>query len=184
MRNRQIHRTYLAVVHGVPPEQGTVSAPIARKSGSAIEREVNFETGEAAVTHYERLAVNNGYSLLAIRLETGRTHQIRVHMKYLGYPLPGDYLYYPEYSRIRRQALHSYQLEFSHPVTGESLLFTAPVPDDLSQAFCNKESFKMKAQTNNENQIIEGVIWKQLLSFSFPFYWGPFSSNFIILLTW
>ncbi len=142
MRNRQIHRTYLAVVHGVPPEQGTVSAPIARKSGSAIEREVNFETGEAAVTHYERLAVNNGYSLLAIRLETGRTHQIRVHMKYLGYPLPGDYLYYPEYSKIRRQALHSYQLEFSHPVTGESLLFTAPVPDDLSQAFCNKESFK------------------------------------------
>lgn len=146
MRNRQIRRTYLAIVHGIPPVQGTVSAPIARKNGSAVEREINFARGEAAVTHYERLAVRNDHSLLALHLETGRTHQIRVHMKYLGYPLPGDYLYYPEYSRIRRQALHSYQLEFFHPITGEPLLFTAPVPDDFYQAFCNhKESF------NNES---------------------------------
>lgn len=137
MRERRIRRTYLAIVQGIPPIQGTVSAPIARKDGSTIEREVNFEKGEPAVTHYERLAVKDGYSLLELHLETGRTHQIRVHMRYLGYPLPGDFLYHPVYDRIGRQPLHSYQLEFSHPVTGEALCFTAPVPDDFYEAFCN-----------------------------------------------
>lgn len=135
MRNRRIRRTYLAVLEGILPEKGTISAPIARVEGSAIEREVNFETGEPAVTHYERLAARNGYSLAELHLETGRTHQIRVHMKYLGFPLPGDYLYHPVYDRIGRQALHSYQLEFVHPVTGEPLLFTAPVPEDFRNAF-------------------------------------------------
>ncbi|MDO4338827.1 MAG: RluA family pseudouridine synthase [Eubacteriales bacterium] len=135
MKNRQIRRTYLAVLEGILPEKGTISVPIARMKGSAIEREVNFETGEPAVTHYERLAFRNGHSLAELHLETGRTHQIRVHMKYLGFPLPGDYLYHPVYDRIGRQALHSYQLEFIHPVTEEPLLFTAPVPEDFRNAF-------------------------------------------------
>lgn len=135
MRNRQIRRTYLALVEGVPPAKGTISAPIARVEGSTIEREVNFLSGESAVTHFERLSVGNGCSLVELHLETGRTHQIRVHMKYLGYPLPGDYLYHPVYDRISRQPLHSYQLEFTHPVTGEDLLFTAPVPEDICNAF-------------------------------------------------
>ncbi len=135
MRNRQIRRTYLAIVEGIPPKKGTISAPIARVNGSTIEREINFQTGETAVTHFERLAVKNGYSLMELHLETGRTHQIRVHMKYLGYPLPGDYLYHPNYDRIRRQPLHSYQLEFTHPLTGEGLLFTASLPEDFVCAF-------------------------------------------------
>lgn len=139
MRNRQIRRTYLALVEGIPPERGTVSAPIARVEGSTIEREVNYESGESAVTHFERLAVGNGCSLVELHLETGRTHQIRVHMKHLGYPLPGDYLYHPVYDRIRRQPLHSYQLSFTHPLTGDRMLFTAPVPDDFQKAFFYSE---------------------------------------------
>ena len=125
---REIHREYLAIVKGIPPENGTISAPISRKKGSAILREVNFETGEPAVTHFARLEIRNGLSLVSLKLETGRTHQIRVHMGYIGCPLIGDYLYYPECSRISRQALHSHRLSFLHPITGKALSFTAPLP--------------------------------------------------------
>lgn len=135
MAERRIRRTYLALVEGVLPKQGTVSAPIARVDGSTIEREVNYATGETAVTHFECLASGRNYSLAELHLETGRTHQIRVHMKHIGHPLPGDYLYNPVYDRISRQPLHSYQLEFTHPVTGEPLIFTAPVPEDFLNAF-------------------------------------------------
>lgn len=135
MKRRQIRRTYLALVDGVLPESGVVDVPIARMEGSVITREVNFETGESAVTHYERLAVGRYYSLAELHLETGRTHQIRVHMKYIGHPLPGDYLYHPDYRRIQRQPLHSFQLEFTHPITKEPMLFTAPVPEDFRIAF-------------------------------------------------
>ena len=135
MKRRQIRRTYLALVAGVLPESGVVDAPIARMEGSVITREVNFETGESAVTHYERLAVGRYYSLAELHLKTGRTHQIRVHMKYIGHPLPGDYLYHPDYRRIQRQPLHSFQLEFTHPITKEPMLFTAPVPEDFRIAF-------------------------------------------------
>lgn len=135
MKRRQIRRTYLALVDGVLPESGVVDAPIARMEGSVITREVNFETGESAVTHYERLAVGRYYSLAELHLETGRTHQIRVHMKYIAHPLPGDYLYHPDYRRIQRQPLHSFQLEFTHPITKEPMLFTAPVPEDFRIAF-------------------------------------------------
>lgn len=91
MKQRQIRRTYLALTDGIPPERGTISAPVARMDASVITREVNFERGEAAVTHYERLAVSNGYALVELHLDTGRTHQIRVHMKYIGCPLPGGF---------------------------------------------------------------------------------------------
>ena len=132
---REIHREYLAIVKGIPPENGTISAPIGRKKGSAILREVNFETGEPAVTHFARLEIRNGLSLVSLKLETGRTHQIRVHMGYIGCPLSGDYLYYPECSRISRQALHSHRLSFLHPITGKALSFTAPLPEDMEKAF-------------------------------------------------
>ena len=132
---REIHREYLAIVKGIPPENGTISAPIGRKKGSAILREVNFETGEPAVTHFARLEIRNGLSLVSLKLETGRTHQIRVHMGYIGCPLIGDYLYYPECSRISRQALHSHRLSFLHPITRKALSFTAPLPEDMEKAF-------------------------------------------------
>lgn len=127
-----ITREYLAIVKGCPtPLQGTIDAPLARKSGSILEREVNFDTGERALTHYRVVSTKNGYSLVSLILETGRTHQIRVHMKYLGYPLIGDYLYYPDMERISRQALHAHHLEFHHPITGEFMSFTAPLPEDM-----------------------------------------------------
>ena len=135
MRNRQIRRTYLAVVEGITPPNGTISAPISRVDDSVIERHVDFLRGEPAVTHYERLEVKNEHSLLEIHLETGRTHQIRVHMGYIGHPLPADYLYHPVYDCFKRQPLHSLQLEFRHPVTDKSMCLLAPVPEDMCNAF-------------------------------------------------
>lgn len=135
MRNRQIRRTYLAVVEGITPPNGTISAPISRVDDSVIERHVDFLHGEPAVTHYERLETKNEHSLLEIHLETGRTHQIRVHMEYIGHPLPADYLYHPEYDCFKRQPLHSLQLEFRHPVTDKSMCLLAPVPEDMCNAF-------------------------------------------------
>lgn len=135
MRNRQIRRTYLAVVEGITPPNGTISAPISRVDDSVIERHVDFLRGEPAVTHYERLEVKNEHSLLEIHLETGRTHQIRVHMGYIGHPLPADYLYHPVYDCFKRQPLHSLQLEFRHPVTDKPMCLLAPVSEDMRNAF-------------------------------------------------
>ena len=135
MRNRQIRRTYLAVVEGITPPNGTISAPISRVDDSVIERHVDFLRGEPAVTHYERLEVKNEHSLLEIHLETGRTHQIRVHMGYIGHPLPADYLYHPVYDCFNRQPLHSLQLEFRHPVTDKPMCLLAPVSEDMCNAF-------------------------------------------------
>ena len=135
MRNRQIRRTYLAVVEGITPPNGTISAPISRVDDSVIERHVDLLHGEPAVTHYERLETKNEHSLLEIHLETGRTHQIRVHMGYIGHPLPADYLYHPKYDCFKRQPLHSLQLEFRHPVTDKSMCLLAPVPEDMCNAF-------------------------------------------------
>lgn len=129
---KAIQREYRAIVRGhIQPEKGTIDAPLIRKPGSIIEREVDFEHGETAVTHYRLLEESNGHSLIALRLETGRTHQIRVHMKYIGYPLIGDYLYNPDTEWIGRQALHSCRLAFVHPVTGERMEFSAPLPADM-----------------------------------------------------
>ena len=135
MRNRQIRRTYLAVVEGITPPNGTISAPISRVDDSVIERHVDFLRGEPAVTHYERLEVKNEHSLLEIHLETGRTHQIRVLMGYIGHPLPADYLYHPVYDCFKRQPLHSLQLEFRHPVTDKPMCLLAPVSEDMCNAF-------------------------------------------------
>lgn len=128
---REIHRTYMAIASGISPESGTITLPIARKEASVIERCVDMEHGETAITHYTRLDTQNNFSLLSIQLETGRTHQIRVHMKAIGHPLPGDFLYNPDYTHIKRQALHSYRLDFTHPVTNESLSFIRNPPEDF-----------------------------------------------------
>lgn len=131
MRNRHIRREYRAICTGILPESGTIDAPIARAHDSTIERIIDTDRGEPAVTHFRRLTVANGYSLAAVRLETGRTHQIRVHMKHIGHPLPGDFLYNPDYHMIHRQALHSFRLAFRHPITKKPLDFTIPIPDDM-----------------------------------------------------
>lgn len=129
---KKIVREYLAIVRGsLTPENGVINAPLSRKPGSILERTVDFAQGETAVTHYRKIDEKNGHSLVSLILETGRTHQIRVHMKYLGYPLIGDYLYNPDTKLISRQALHSYRLHFTHPITRETLEFTAPLPEDM-----------------------------------------------------
>ena len=131
MKERKIKRTYLAVASGEIRELGTVDLPIGRASDSVIERCIDPEHGERAVTHYEPLAYGNGCTLLKLQLETGRTHQIRVHMKAIGHPLAGDYLYAPEDCSAERPLLHSRSLEFTHPVTGERMKLTAELPEDM-----------------------------------------------------
>lgn len=131
---REVHREYLAIARGsVTPSEGTIQAPLGRKEGTIIERTVDWEHGEDAVTHYKVVKEANGHSLVSLRLETGRTHQIRIHMKHLGYPLIGDYLYNPDMEYMTRQALHSHHMEFIHPITGEHMSFTAPLPEDMAR---------------------------------------------------
>jgi 23S rRNA pseudouridine1911/1915/1917 synthase len=131
VQNREIHREYLAIATGLVPENGVIEAPIGRVDGSTIERQVDDVNGDYACTHYARLDYRNGYSLVSLKLATGRTHQIRVHMKHIGHPLPGDFLYNPDYSVIKRQALHSHRLQFVHPISGENMEFVAELPEDI-----------------------------------------------------
>ena len=138
-KNREVHRDYLAIVKGsVTPAAGIICAPLARKEGTIIERTVDFEHGEEAITHYRLVKEANGHSLVSLKLETGRTHQIRIHMKHLGFPLIGDYLYNPDMEHLSRQALHSHHMEFAHPITGEWMSFTAPLPADMANIMTDK----------------------------------------------
>lgn len=137
VRTHAIRRCYLAAASGLVPPEGVIDAPIARTCDSTIERCVDFERGDSARTHYRTLYYNRDTdcSLVELRLETGRTHQIRVHMKHIGHPLPGDFLYNPDYRLISRQALHSWQLDFIHPIKKEPLHFEAPLPEDMRRLF-------------------------------------------------
>jgi 23S rRNA pseudouridine1911/1915/1917 synthase len=134
MREKRIERVYLAVVHGVPAhERGTIDAPIGRDRHHAGRRRVS-PTGEPAITHYETVRTwpNRNASMLRLRLETGRTHQIRVHLSHIGLPLFGDTMYGGKRSRrIQRQALHGESLSFPHPWTREMMRVAAPLPGDL-----------------------------------------------------
>lgn len=127
-----VKRRYLAVVHGrMTQKEGTVDAPIGRKPDSIIERMVTPQ-GQTAVTHFYAEKAGDNCTLAALQLETGRTHQIRVHLSYLGHPLVGDTLYGGKTEGMMRQALHSERLSFLHPMTGEPLVFHAPIPDDMT----------------------------------------------------
>lgn len=140
IQERKIYREYVAIATGEVPPSGTIVAPIGRVNGSTIERQVDDINGEYACTHYKTLMTKDGYSLVSLKLDTGRTHQIRVHMKHIGHPLPGDFLYNPDYSMIQRQALHSHKLRFIHPITGEELEFIADIPDDMKRFFYTQKS--------------------------------------------
>ncbi|WP_426154494.1 RluA family pseudouridine synthase [Lacrimispora sp. 38-1] len=133
VKKHEIHRRYLAVVQGKLPMEGIIDAPIARTHDSTIERCVDPVNGDPAKTFFQRLFYDpvTNHSLAGLRLETGRTHQIRVHLKSIGHPLPGDFLYNPDYCHIKRQALHSFRLDFIHPVTRVPLFFEAALPADM-----------------------------------------------------
>lgn len=133
--DKTMKRTYIAVAEGtVLKQQGVIEEPIARKSGSIVEREVSL-SGATAVTHYrviKRLTDINA-TVLEASLETGRTHQIRVHMSHLGHPLLGDTLYGGNCRHIARQALHSFSLTFLHPATGVKMEFQCLPPQDMQK---------------------------------------------------
>ena len=133
LKKNRVQRTYLAILAGsLPEKEGTVDAPIARVPDSVLARRVD-PAGDRAVTHYWVLAEGNGVSLVRLKLDTGRTHQIRVHMAYLGAPVAGDFLYGTEDPALGRQALHSETLEFTQPISGERITLRAPLPEDLKQ---------------------------------------------------
>ena len=129
-----ITRKYYAICYNYFTEdEGMVDLPIGRHPTDRKKMAVNYKNGRHAVTHYKVVKEANGHSLVSLRLETGRTHQIRIHMKYLGYPLIGDYLYNPDMEYMTRQALHSHHMEFTHPITGEHMSFTASLPEDMAR---------------------------------------------------
>lgn len=132
LHTSSFQREYRALCLGCPqPERGTVDAPIGRDEASAVARKVR-PGGAPAVSHYEVLAKGDGLSLLALRPETGRTHQLRVHMAHLGCPLAGDWLYGVEDpGLIARPALHSWKVTLDHPVTGERVEVFSPLPEDM-----------------------------------------------------
>lgn len=134
LHSSELRREYRAVAVGqVTPPRGVIDAPIGRAEGSIIRRCVR-EDGLASRTEYEVLQTAERFSLLRLRPETGRTHQLRVHMAYLGHPLAGDWLYGTEDKNlIARPALHSYELWFTQPVTRQDLHFTAPIPQDMQR---------------------------------------------------
>lgn len=132
MAEKSFKKEYLCLVEGVFDKKfGTINLPIARKSGSIIERCVD-ENGQMAITNYKVIDEFKDYSLVKCLLETGRTHQIRVHMSYIGHPLLGDTLYGNSSGLIARQALHSYIIQFIHPITKKVLKFTCKLPEDMN----------------------------------------------------
>ncbi len=133
LHTEDFRRTYLAVVEGhLPSSRGTVDAPIGKEDAASIRRLVTAD-GKPSVTHYEVLRESAARSLVRLVLETGRTHQIRVHMAHLGCPVCGDFLYGTELPELPgRFALHSHEVQLLHPLTGEKLHIVSPLPDSLT----------------------------------------------------
>lgn len=135
MKERGLSRTYVAFVEGITREEGTIDLPIGREEGTIIKRKIDEKEGKRAVTHYCRLEVlhveGKAVSVVALQLETGRTHQIRVHMAAIGHPLLGDFLYNESNHMLTRQGLHAAECAFYHPITGEYKRITAPFPEDM-----------------------------------------------------
>lgn len=134
LHSEQFFRSYLAVCQGAPePPSGAVEAPLGPKPGSLMEQMVRPD-GKYARTHYQVEQVWGSWALLSLKLDTGRTHQIRVHMAHIGHPLVGDFLYGVEdRSLIGHTALHSARLGFVHPITKERMEFEAPLPPDMQR---------------------------------------------------
>ena len=127
--NKDVKRKYYALVHGsIKHDYGTIDAPIARNPKERKEMAI-IDEGKPSITHFKVIERFEKYTLIECELETGRTHQIRVHMKYINHPLVGDPVYGPRKTlNANGQALHSKSIEFNHPITGEHLYFETPIP--------------------------------------------------------
>lgn len=123
-------REYLAVVDGILSSDGRIDAPIFREDNSIIKRVVDLR-GVKAITHYKVIKNYSDKSLVSLRLETGRTHQIRVHMSHIGHAIYGDFLYGKEEENLNRPALHSYKISFKNPMTNELKEFICPLPKEI-----------------------------------------------------
>lgn len=136
---KQLHtpdflREYLAVVEGVMEGEGTIDLPIAKEQAATVRRIIDHENGLPAVTHYRVEATNGRRTLVRLRLETGRTHQIRVHLSAMGLPICGDFLYGTELDSLPgRFALHSTLIRFRHPLTGKTVSISSPLPRELKE---------------------------------------------------
>lgn len=137
MKNNRLEKYYIAIVNGIVEEdEFTIDLPIGRLDPDKVAREVTPDgQGRPCVTHVKVLErYTKGYTKVELKLETGRTHQIRVHMSHIGHPVVGDYLYGGDNPwLIERQALHAYKLSFAHPATGEPVTVTAPLPEDMNK---------------------------------------------------
>ncbi len=131
-KEHSIKRTYIALLDGeLPYDKATIDAPIKRDSNNFNKMGV-FKDGKKAITHLKVLKRYKGYTLVSLNLETGRTHQIRVHMKYIGFPIYNDPVYNTKDTTEFGQFLHSWKVEFTHPITNEHLEFTAEMPKEMS----------------------------------------------------
>lgn len=137
MQEGKISRVYTAFVEGITREEGTIDLPIGRAEGTIIKRMVDEKEGKRALTHYRRLEVfyveGKPVSVVRLQLETGRTHQIRVHMAAAGHPLLGDFLYNEDNHMLTRQGLHAAECGFYHPITGAYQKVVAPLPRDMAE---------------------------------------------------
>ena len=138
MNNHIFKKSYIAIVNGIlDKKHNIINAPIARKENSIIERCVR-DDGDIAITEYYVIREFDNMSLLYISLQTGRTHQIRVHMRYIGHPIIGDSLYSTNSKLINRQALHSCKVSFVHPLTKKKMNIEANLPNDILNFIQNK----------------------------------------------
>jgi 23S rRNA pseudouridine1911/1915/1917 synthase len=139
MKSNSVDKYYYAIVDGIiKDDKGTINEPIARLNPEDIIRVVH-PSGKECITHYIVEKRFNYMTLVKLKLETGRTHQIRVHMKFIGHPIIGDTLYGKESEQITRQALHCYEMKFKQPITREELLITCPLPEDMRKIMGEKE---------------------------------------------
>jgi 23S rRNA pseudouridine1911/1915/1917 synthase len=154
MAARTARKEYLALVHGTPPPTGTIDAPIGRHPGQRKQMAIVAE-GRPARTHFRTLGAVGPHTLLLARLETGRTHQIRVHFAAIGHPIVGDTVYGKRSDSLDRQFLHAWRLGFEHPRSGDWIALEAPLPDDLLSAL---RITLARAGTPDVNAAIENLL--------------------------
>ncbi len=151
LAGRKLSREYLGIVKGSLNEKGRVEAPIGRHPSARNRMAVRAETGKPAITHFKTLNANEKASLIYLKLETGRTHQIRVHMEFIKHPILGDAVYGEDSGLAPRQMLHAFKLTLKHPISGEVQVFTTPPPIDFLECL---QRMSLSSQLWNE------LIWK------------------------